>query len=71
MPEEEGLVTKETEFTKGRLEIFTRLRKKAAGSLMNGCWPVEEQPVRSELLLKLFFAGDLPLENRREKLDNI
>lgn len=68
--EDEGLATKETEFTEGKpaknvYSITEKGREEFHEWLLT---PVEEQPIRSELLLKIFFAEKLPLDNVIEKI---
>lgn len=68
--EAEGLATKETEFTEGKpVKNIYSVTEKGRRELRE--WvlaPVEAQSVRSELLLKLFFAGDLPIDNLTVKI---
>jgi len=68
--EEEGMVTRESSQTPGRPpKSVYRVTEKGTAEL-NG-WlqkPVEYHPFRNELLLKIFFARDIPLSNVKEKL---
>lgn len=63
--EDEGLVTKETEFNKGRppknIYTITENGKKKLNKWL--ITPVEDDPTRNELLLKIFFSGETPDEN--------
>ncbi len=68
--EAEGLVAKESQQTRGRpQQNVYRITEK--GSVELNEWlkkPVEYHPFRNELLLKIFFATDIPLGNVKEKL---
>lgn len=69
--EDDGLATKETEFTEGKpaknvYSITEKGRQEFQEWLLT---PVEEQPLRVELLLRLFFAGEVSLDNIIEKLE--
>jgi PadR family transcriptional regulator AphA len=63
--EQEGLITKETGRTEGRPDRNVyRITPEGKSELRD--WlslPVESEPVRSELLLKLAFAENVPQEN--------
>ncbi len=68
--EADGMVTKQFQQTQGRppKTVYSITEK---GSSFLREWllkPAEYHPRRSELLLKLFLAGDLPVSNVREKL---
>jgi DNA-binding PadR family transcriptional regulator len=68
--EQEGLVTKETLQTEGRpsRNVYSVTDK---GKRQLDLWllqPVEDVRPREELLLKLFFSGNVPAENLIEKL---
>ncbi len=70
--ENEGLVTKKTEHNEGRpyRNVYSITEK---GKAELNDWlllPVEPYSFRSELLLKMFFAGDIPISNLIEKLEN-
>ena len=68
--EEEDLITKEVKQTEGRpaknvYSITQKGKEDLEGWLM---LPVEQQPVRSELLLKIFLSKDIPVKNIIEKI---
>lgn len=68
--EKEGLVVKKTEQNEGRppknvYSITEDGRKELNGWLLK---PVEEESGRNELLLKLFFSSDIPLDNLIENI---
>ncbi len=67
----EGLVTKITEHTEGRpVKNVYSISEKGKAELND--WlllPIEPYSFRSELLLKIFFSGDIPLTNIIEKLE--
>ena len=68
--EEEELITKEIKQTEGRpaKNIYSITQK---GKEELEAWlilPVEQQPVRSELLLKIFLSKDISVENIIEKI---
>ncbi len=70
--EEEGLVTKKTEQTEGRpprniFSITPGGREEFVKWLM---LPVEPHILRAELLLKLLFSNNIPVDNMVEKLEN-
>lgn len=69
--EEEGLLTKETEYTEGKpprnVYSITRKGEKALKEWL--MLPVEHYPARSELLLKMFFAENIPVENIIQKVE--
>lgn len=63
--EEEELVTKQIEHTEGKpsKNIYS-ITEKGRNELQS--WlklPIEQQPVRSELLLKIFLSRNIPVEN--------
>jgi len=66
----DGLVNKTTEHTEGRPDRNVYfINEKGAEELRN--WlllPVEDEPPRIEILLKLFFSMDIPIENTVEKI---
>jgi PadR family transcriptional regulator AphA len=68
--EEEGLVTRETQQTPGRpAKNVYMITQKGTDELIE--WllkPAEHHPMRFELMLKVFFAKDLPIENLITKL---
>lgn len=68
--EADGMATRETRQTPGRpprsVYQITEAGRRALGEWLQK--PVEYHPYRMELLLKLFFAADVPPENVREKL---
>ncbi|WP_088187027.1 PadR family transcriptional regulator [Desulfosporosinus sp. FKA] len=69
--EKEGLVVKETEHTEGRpsKNVYSITE---AGKHELAAWllePVQSVMGRNELLLKLFFSSEVPLENIIEKLE--
>ncbi|HUI72644.1 MAG TPA: PadR family transcriptional regulator [Spirochaetia bacterium] len=68
--ESEGMVTRESRQSPGRPpKSVYRITDKGSRALDE--WlrkPVEYHPFRNELLLKIFLARDVPLENVREKL---
>jgi PadR family transcriptional regulator AphA len=71
--EREGLVTKETERTAGRpgrnvFSITAQGRKELAAWLIQ---PVEYTPGRSELLLKLAFGKNVPLERTIAQIEQV
>lgn len=68
--EKEGLVVKKTEQNEGRppknvYSITEDGRKELNSWLLK---PVEEESGRNELLLKLFFSSDIPLDNLIENM---
>lgn len=68
--ENEELITKQVEQTKGRpprnvYSITEKGREKLHKWIMQ---PVENVPIRSELLLKIFWSKDIPMENIIEKI---
>jgi DNA-binding PadR family transcriptional regulator len=68
--EADGMVSKEFQQTRGRppKSIF-RITEKGSRALNE--WlqkPAEHHPYRNELLLKIFLARDIPLENVKEKV---
>jgi len=68
--ESEGMVTKESQQAQGRppKNVF-RITAKGTRALEE--WlqkPVEYHPFRNELLLKIFFARDIPRENVKQKI---
>lgn len=68
--EQDGFVSKKTEQAEGRPQKFIYSLTEGGQVELNK-WlqlPVEYQSVRSELLLKLFFASDIPIENIIEKI---
>jgi PadR family transcriptional regulator AphA len=71
--EEEELITKEVKQTEGRpnKNIFS-ITKKGKEELDK--WlvlPVEQEPLRSELLLKIFLSKDVPVSNIIERIQDI
>ncbi|MEN6389184.1 MAG: PadR family transcriptional regulator [Syntrophomonas sp.] len=69
--EEEGLVSKETEYTEGKparniYYITEQGQEELNDWLMQ---PVEPNPLRMELLLKLLLSVDIPVSNTIEKLE--
>ncbi|MBU3175262.1 PadR family transcriptional regulator [Clostridium estertheticum] len=71
--EQDEVITKQIEQTEGRpaknvYSITEKGRKELEIWLM---LPVERTPGRSELLLKIFLARDIPIENIIEKLQQI
>ena len=71
--EEEGLITKEVKKTEGRpsKNIFS-ITEKGKEELEKWLMlPVEQSPTRSELLLKIFWAKDIPVENIIEKIQKV
>ena len=68
--EEEELITKEIKQTEGRpAKNIYSIKQKGKEELE--AWlilPVEQQPVRSELLLKIFLSKDISVENIIEKI---
>jgi predicted ArsR family transcriptional regulator len=69
--ESEGLVTRSTEQTPGRPQKSIYTITKAGVEELNA-WlelPVRDHPIRSELLFKIFFSKDLPVQTVRDKLD--
>jgi PadR family transcriptional regulator AphA len=69
--EEEELITKEVKQTDGRpsknvYSITEKGKEELDEWLM---LPVEQQPIRSELLLKVFLAKDIPIEKTIEKIN--
>ncbi|WPC44512.1 PadR family transcriptional regulator [Clostridium sp. JS66] len=71
--EEEGLITKEVQQTEGRpskniYSITEEGKKELEEWLM---LPVEQEPARSELLLKIFCSKDIPVKNVIEKVRKI
>ena len=69
--EKEGLVTRSSEQTEGKpprnVYSITRNGKEELNRWL--MLPVEPHPFRSELLLKMFFAVDIPRPNLVEKLE--
>ena len=75
--EEEGLITKEIKQAEGRpakniFSITEKGKKELEEWLM---LPIEKQPTRSELLLKVFLSKDIPVKNiietiQREREDS-
>lgn len=68
--EQEELITKEVKQTDGRpaknvYSITQKGKEELEEWLM---LPIEQQPVRSELLLKIFLSKDIPVENIIEKI---
>jgi PadR family transcriptional regulator AphA len=68
--EQEGLITRRTERTRGRPDrnVYS-LTKKGQGEFDR--WlglPAEEQPIRNEFLLKLFFGQRIPRAALEQKL---
>lgn len=71
--EEEGLVTKEVQQNEGRpaKNIFSITEQ---GKEELNKWlllPIEKQPVRSELLLKIFLSKDIPVKNIIERIQEV
>lgn len=71
--EEEELITKKVEQTEGRpsknvYSITEKGREELEKWLM---LPVEHEPIRSELLLKIFWSKNIPVENTIEKLQKL
>ncbi|SFD03386.1 PadR family transcriptional regulator [Clostridium uliginosum] len=71
--EQEGLITKQVEQTEGRpsKNVYSITEE---GSEELEKWlmlPVEHEPVRSELLLKIFWSTNIPVENITEKFQQI
>lgn len=71
--EQEELITKQVEQTEGRpsrnvYSISDKGKEELERWLL---LPVEHEPGRSELLLKIFLARDIPIENTIEKLQQI
>lgn len=71
--EQEELITKKVEQTEGRpsKNVYSITEK---GRVQLEEWlldPVESEPVRSELLLKIFWSGNIPTTNIIEKLQRI
>jgi PadR family transcriptional regulator, regulatory protein AphA len=69
--EREGCITSETVATDGKpprtvYSITERGRSELAGWLLQ---PVEPSPTRNELLLKLIFAGNTPVQSMVDKVD--
>lgn len=68
--EEEGLITKEVKQAEGRpAKNVYSITQKGREELDD--WlvlPIEQQPVRSELLLKIFLSKDIPVEAIIEKI---
>jgi len=63
--EKEGLVVKETEFTEGKPPKFNYSLIEKGKKELNK-WlrkPAETNPLRSEFMLKLFFASDIPVKD--------
>jgi PadR family transcriptional regulator, regulatory protein AphA len=70
--EKEGLVTMTTEQNPGRPQRNIYAITEAGTKELNA-WlelPVQNHPVRSELLFKIFFSKDLPVRTVREKLEH-
>lgn len=71
--EEEELITKEVEQTEGRpaknVYSITEKGKKELNEWL--LLPAEQEPIRSEFLLKMFCSKDLPVENVIEKLEKL
>lgn len=71
--EEEGLVTKAVEQTEGKpsknLYSITKKGKEELNSWLK--LPPEHQPLRSELLLKIFLSKDIPVKNIIENMEEI
>jgi len=68
--EQENLITKEVKQTEGRPDknIFS-ITQKGKEELEEWLMlPIEQQPTRSELLLKIFLSKDIPMENIVEKI---
>jgi len=68
--EQENLITKEVKQTEGRPDknIFS-ITQKGKEELEEWLMlPIEQQPTRSELLLKIFLSKDIPVENIVEKI---
>jgi len=68
--EEEEVITKEVKKTEGRpsKNIFS-ITEKGKEELEEWLMlPIEKQPTRSELLLKIFFSKDIPTKNVMEKI---
>lgn len=68
--EEEELITKEVKQTEGRpaKNIYSITQK---GEKELEAWlmvPIEKQPTRSELLLKIFLSKDIPVKNIIERI---
>ena len=71
--EQDEVITKQVEQTEGRpsknvYSITEKGREELKDWLM---LPIEHEPGRSELLLKIFWAKDIPVENIIEKLQQI
>ncbi|MBW6410720.1 PadR family transcriptional regulator [Clostridium weizhouense] len=71
--EEEFLITKKVEQTEGRpsKNIYS-ITEKGREELEK--WitlPVEQEPIRSELLLKIFLSKDIPVKNVIEKIQKL
>lgn len=71
--EEERLITKEVKQTEGRpTKNIYSITEKGREELNE--WlllPIEKQPVRSELLLKIFLSKDIPVKNIIERIQEI
>lgn len=69
--EDEQLATRTTEYHEGRpprnVYFITEKGKRELDAWLQ--LPVENSPVRSELLLKLFFGRDIPVANLVDKLE--
>jgi len=71
--EDEGLITKEVQQNEGRpaKNIFSITEK---GKEELDKWlllPIEREPIRSELLLKIFLSRDVPVKNIIERIREI
>ena len=71
--EEEELITKEIEQKEGRpsKNIYSITQKGREDLEQWLMLPVEKNPVRSELLLKMFWSKDIPIESIIEKIQKI
>lgn len=71
--EEEELITKKVEQTEGRpsknIYSITEKGKKELEQWL--ILPVEQEPARSELLLKIFCSKDIPVRNVIEKIEKV
>lgn len=70
--EKEGLITKQVEQTEGRpsknvYSITEKGREELKNWLLS---PIENEPHRSELLLKIFWSKDIPVKNIIENIEN-
>ncbi|MDR3597957.1 PadR family transcriptional regulator [Clostridium sp.] len=71
--DEEGLITKEVKQTEGRpAKNIYSITEQGRNELNE--WlllPIDKQPVRSELLLKIFLSKDIPVKNIIERIREI